>query len=154
MMIATAFVAYYAYVTIREGRKNRRKDTITGSIHHAMELEIIQEAFTENPPKLYLSVTQITGEKRCDGIIQTRRDSRAWDQSMTAVNYETPDEVRAHSQLQPEGQVLRNMVEPFTFGAKQLLVVCLEESASKLEELKATLPTWLAKRVQIKVVKV
>jgi hypothetical protein len=46
------------------------------------------------------------------------------------------------------------MVEPFTFGAKQLLVVCLEESASKLKELKATLPTWLAKRVQIKVVKV
>jgi hypothetical protein len=71
---------------------------------------------------------------------------------MTAVNYETPDEVRAHSQ--PEGQVPRNMVEPFTFGAKQLLMVCLEESAPKLKELKATLPTWLAKRVQIKVVKV
>jgi hypothetical protein len=129
-------------------------DTITGSIHHAMELEIIQEVFTENPPKLYLSVAQIPGEKRCDGIIQTRRDSRAWDQSMTAVNFETPDEVRAHSQLQPEGQVLRNMVEPFAFGAKQLLVVCLEESVPKLEELRATLPTWLAKRVQIKVVKV
>jgi hypothetical protein len=129
-------------------------DTITGSIHHAMELEIIREAFTQNPPKLYLSVTQITGEKRCDGIIQTRRDSRAWDQSTTAVNYETPDEVRAHSQLQPEGQVLRNMVEPFTFGAKQLLVVCLEESVPKLKELRDTLPTWLASRIEIRVVKV
>lgn len=141
-------------LTERALRMILSSDPITGSIHHAMELEIIREAFTENPPKLYLSVTQTPGEKRCDGIIQTRRDSRAWDQSMTAVNYETPDEVRAHSQLQPEGQVLRNLVEPFTFGAKQLLVVCLEESASKLKELKATLPTWLAKRVQIKVVKV
>ena len=141
-------------LTERALRMLTSSDTITGSIHHAMELEIIREVFTENPPKLYLSVTQTPGQKRCDGIIQTRRDSRAWDQSTMAVNYETPDEVRAHSQLQPEGQVLRNMVEPFTFGAKQLLMVCLEESTSKLKELKATLPTWLAKRVQIKVVKV
>jgi hypothetical protein len=34
MMIATAFVAYYAYVTIREGRKNRRKDTIEKMLEH------------------------------------------------------------------------------------------------------------------------
>jgi len=142
-------------LTERALRMSISSDTITGSIHHAMELEIIQEAFTENPPKLYLSVTQITGEKRCDGIIQTRRDSRAWDQSMTAVNFETPDEVRAHSQLSPhEGQVLRNMVEPFGFGAKRLLLVCLEESVPKLKELKDALPTWLASRIEIRAVKV
>lgn len=142
-------------LTERALRMSISSDAITGSLHHAMELEMIREVFTENPPKLYLTVTQTTGEKRCDGIIQTRKDSKAWDQLMTGVNIETPDEVRAHSQLPPhEGQVIQNMVEPFEFGAKHVLIVCLEESVPKLEELRRALPTWLASRIEIKVVKV
>jgi hypothetical protein len=46
MMIATAFVAYYAYVTIREGRKNRRKDTIEKMLENAYSplYEILRRA--------------------------------------------------------------------------------------------------------------
>jgi hypothetical protein len=47
------------------------------------------------------------------------------------------------------------MITPFAVaGAKRLMVVCLEESLAKLTEIKNALPSWLARRIEIRVVSV
>jgi hypothetical protein len=128
----------------------------TGSIHSAMEMEIFLDALRSSPPRLYLSVPAVPGESRCDGVLVDRIDSKAFNwAAVTAVNYETPEEVRAHACKEPEkeGQVYINMILPFVHGAKYLVIVCLQESADRIAELRNALPSWMSDRIKIRIVK-
>jgi len=128
-----------------------------GFTHKAMQLAIFKEAVSGSPPLLYLSIPQIAGESRPDGVLveRVKKDSKTWDwQNAYAVNYETSEEVRAHSSAVPgkEGETYVNLVRCFTQGCKNLVVVCLQDKAETLTKLKNELPTWLQKRIHIQVV--
>ena len=49
MMTATVIIAYYAYVTIKEGRKTRRKDTVEKMLEGIISplCEILRKAWSE-----------------------------------------------------------------------------------------------------------
>jgi len=126
-----------------------------GSIHRAMQRAFFREAISASPPRLFMAIPQLTGESRPDGVLVERVDSKCWDwQNACAVNFETDQEVRAHSSTQPdkEGEVYLNLLRPFAQGCRALIVVCLQDSAEKLTELVNQVPSWLAKRIHIQVV--
>jgi uncharacterized coiled-coil protein SlyX len=125
------------------------------STHRAMERTFFREAISASPPRLFMAIPQVTGESRPDGVLVERVDAKCWDwQNACAVNFETDQEVRAHSSTQPgsEGEVYLNLLRPFAQGCKGLIVVCLQDSAEKLAELVNELPSWLARRIHIQVV--
>ena len=127
-----------------------------GPLHDAMELKVFLESARLSPPELFLT-TQSLGKPRCDSILAKRIDRKEWNwRTLTAINIETPEEVRAHSSIEPdkEGQVFSNMLTPFVSGAKYVEVACLEESVEKLSELKNVLPKWLSDRIKVRVVTV
>jgi hypothetical protein len=120
-----------------------------------MERAFFEEAIRLKPPKLYVALTQKLGECRPDGGLFERIDSKAWKRSEgTPVNFETPEEVRAHSSTVAgsEGQVFVNMITPFAAGCRRVITVCLPESYDKLVELKNALPSWMSNAIEIRVV--
>ena len=129
----------------------------TGDLHALMEIAVFNEALSAVPPELYLSVPQMPGQTRFDGVLVKRLDTKAFDWShASAVNIETPTEILAHSSTEAgkEGQVWLNFVTPFSTGIGQLRVVCLKENVQKLTQLKEALPTWMRNRIEIGVVSV
>jgi hypothetical protein len=122
-----------------------------GATHMAMELEIFRQAISQSPPQLYMSVMQVFGETRCDGVKRDKMNSKTFSFDVKAVQIETEGSVRSHSSIEPnkEGQVFLNLIAPFAFGAKRLEVVCLEESEPKLLELRAALPSWMSNLIDI-----
>jgi hypothetical protein len=126
-----------------------------GSVHKAMQLATFRDAISASPPMLYLAIPQVPGESRSDGVLVERVDSKCWDwRNACAVNIETDEEIRAHSSTKPdsEGETYLNLVRPFTQGCKCLIVVCLQDKAETLTKLVNELPTWLQKRIHVKVV--
>ena len=134
---------------------NQTTNMAGGSIHRAMERQFFREAISASPPRLFMAIPQLTGESRPDGVLVERVDSKCWDWgNACAVNFETDQEVRAHSSTRPdnEGEVYLNLLRPFVQGCKGLIVVCLQDSEKKLTELVNELPSWLQKRINVQVV--
>lgn len=126
-----------------------------GSVHRSMQLALFKEAISASPPLLYLAISQLPGQSRPDAVLAERVDHKCWKwQDACAVNFETPENIRAHSSTTAgaEGEVYLNLVRPFTAGSKGLIVVCLQDSAEKLTKLVDELPSWLTKRIRIQVV--
>jgi hypothetical protein len=120
----------------------------TGTLHRDMEMLMLEEAFRAKPAKCNLCVPQPPGQVRCDRLVIERVDSRNFNYpGATAVQVETPQEVRAH----PD-QITMNLLLPFSCGLQRLTVICLRESLEKLVEIKNALPSWIVKNIEIRAV--
>lgn len=120
----------------------------TGTLHRDMEMLMLEEALRAKPPKCNLCVPQPPGQVRCDRLVIERVDSRNFDYpGATAVQVETPQEVRAHPV-----QITMNLLLPFSCGLQRLTVICLRESLEKLVEIKNALPSWIVKNIEIRAV--
>ena len=125
-----------------------------GSVHRSMQLALFKDAISASPPLLYLAISQFPGQSRADGVLAERADSKSWKwQDACAVNFETDENVRAHSSSTAgaEGEVYLNLVRPFAAGCRGLIVVCLRDSVEKLTRLVNELPSWMGKRIRIQV---
>jgi hypothetical protein len=121
----------------------------TGALHRDMEMQMLEEAFRSKPPRFHVCVRQIPGQLRCDVLLFERIDSKTFDYpGAVGQQVETPEEVRAHS----NGQVLMNMILPFTYGLRRVIIVCLPDSIEKLTETRSRLPSWLTKNIEIRAV--
>ena len=121
----------------------------TGTLHRDMEMRMLEASLRIKPPRFHVCVPQVPGELRCDVLLFERVDSKVFDYpAAVAVQVETPQEVRAHS----NGQVLLNMILPFSCGLRRVIMVCLPESVEKLTAMRERLPTWLRKNIEVRAV--
>lgn len=118
-----------------------------GDEHHYL-MRAAREKYLIEGGMFFQELPQHKGLIRPDGYFLRELDSREWDNSTaTAVECETPSEVRAHTD-----QVFSNMAKNFVLGFGSVAVWAFEEDRERVERVIGQLPPVLAARVTLECV--